>query len=119
MIDTTTPGGSRRMRTSVIVAGVTTAAAVAGLLGPAVSHAEKVWDLGSYDSCAQAASDRHSQGKTTDSEFIEEMQFCCIRSDGEWNTQAVKCQAPPATFQTAPQSPRSVVAPAPGKAALP
>jgi hypothetical protein len=106
-------------RISVATFATAAIAMIAGaLVQPATAHAEKVWDIGAYDSCVAAANDRFVSAKTDDATWGEELRFCCDRSGGEW-TQSQGCTAPPATFQTQPQTPRSVVAPRPGKAALP
>ncbi len=106
-------------RMSVAAFGAAVFAMTAGgLLQPAVSSAEKVWDIGAYDSCVAAANNRFQSGKTDNTTWGEELRFCCDRSGGEW-TESQGCTAPPATFQTQPQTPGSVVAPRPGKAALP
>lgn len=107
----------KQMKTTIVgAAGI--AMAAGGLVGPAVSHAEKVWDIGSYDSCVQAADNRFMSGKTNLATYADEVRFCCDKSGGEW-TQSQGCTAPVGTFQTEPQTPGSVRAPVPGKAALP
>lgn len=78
----------------------------------------KVWDIGAFDSCVAAANDRFISGKTDNDTWGDEIRFCCERSGGEWS-QTQGCTAPPATFQTQPQTPGSVRAPIPSKAALP
>ncbi|MCV7282544.1 hypothetical protein H7J88_23190 [Mycolicibacterium flavescens] len=83
------------------------ATAIGVLVPPGVSQA--LWDIGEWDTCATAASGRNAAGKTTTAQFLEELRFCCDRSGGEWDTSERKCEAPPATAQTAPQSPGEVV----------
>ena len=109
----------RKHMSNTIFGAAGIAMAVGGLVQPAVSHAEKVWDIGSYDSCAQAADNRFMAGKTNLATYTDEIRFCCDKSGGEWS-QTQGCTAPPATFQTEPQTPGSVrLPPLPGKAALP
>ena len=56
------------------------AIAIAGLAQPAASHAEKVWDIGAFDSCVAAANDRYLSGKTDNDTWGDEIRFCCERS---------------------------------------
>ncbi len=108
-----------RKHTSVtLFAAAAIAMAAGGLAHPAVSHAEKVWDVGKFDNCVKAAEKRFGSGQTDTQTYTDEVRFCCETSGGEWS-QTQGCTAPPATFQTQPQTPGSVVAPRPGKAALP
>jgi hypothetical protein len=82
------------------------ALAIGGLAQPAVSHAEAVWDIGAYDSCARAADNRLLQ--TLDyGRHADEIRFCCDRSGGQWS-QAQGCTAPPITAPP-PQSPGEVI----------
>ena len=53
------------------------AIAIAGLAQPAASHAEKVWDIGAFDSCVAAANDRYLSGKTDNDTWGDEIRFCC------------------------------------------
>jgi hypothetical protein len=118
---TRTPNVSATWRNpiSIVAFGATAVAiAIAGLAQPPASHAEKVWDIGAFDSCVAAANDRYISGKTDNDTWGDEIRFCCERSGGEWS-QTQGCTAPPATFQTQPQTPGSVRAPVPSKAALP
>lgn len=98
---------SRRRRSATMVGTVALAAAVGTLAAPAVSHAEKVWDIGAYDSCMHAAESRYVNGQTDSDGFTDERNFCCIMSGGELNGSGMtaKCEAPPATAQSAPQAP--------------
>lgn len=91
------------------------ALAIGGFAQPTVALAEKVWDIGEFDSCSKKAEDRFITGKTNSAQFADEIKFCCQMSGGEW-TSAQGCTAPPATFQTQPQTPGSVQAPRPGTA---
>ncbi len=118
MDDTATPTGARwRSHAAMLIVGAATLAlAAGGLTAPAPAQAEKIWDLGAYDACAKAALDRYEQKKTDAATFADEVRFCCDMSGGQYNSAAMKCEAPPATFQTAPQRPRDVVAPRPGTA---
>ena len=96
----------RKRTPATIFAAAAMALTAGGLAQPAVSQAEKVWDIGVYDQCIKDNGTIHAH-------------FCCANSGGEWDYDSGKCTAPPATFQTQPQTPRSVVPPRPGKAALP
>lgn len=111
-------GHKRHKQVSAGIFGAAAIALAAGLAGPPVSHAEKVWDTGSYDSCAFAADKRYAAGETNNATWQDEIRFCCERSGGEWS-HSQGCTAPPATFQTQPQTPGSVKAPRPGTAAKP
>ncbi|OBK71995.1 hypothetical protein A5651_17625 [Mycobacterium sp. 1274761.0] len=105
-----------------ISAGVFGAAAIAlavgGVLQPTMSHAEKVWDIGDFDSCTKSAENRFISGQTNSDQFSDEVKFCCIRSGGEW-TQAQGCTAPAATFAPKPTPLPSQVATGPGQATSP
>ena len=107
-----------KCRNITVFRAAAVALATGAIAAPAVSHAEKVWDIGQYDSCVAAANNRYQSGKTDVTTWGEEIRFCCDRSGGEW-TESQGCTAPPATFQTQLQTPRSVVVPVPRKAALP
>ncbi|MGV0716345.1 hypothetical protein ABQE93_13170 [Mycolicibacterium sp. XJ662] len=84
-----------------------------GLIQPAVSHGKDSWDIGAYDTCVDGANKRYGNGTTTAQTYRDEIRFCCEMSGGEWNSTGNfgrgKCEAPPATAQTAPQSPGEVV----------
>ena len=107
---------TKRMPVAAIGAAVF-AMTAGGLLQPAVSSAEKVWDIQAYDTCVNAADKRFVNGQTNWETYQDELVFCCTMSGGEVSKKQ-GCTAP-ATFQTQPQTPGSVVAPRPGKAALP
>lgn len=94
------------------------AMAVGGIATPAVSHAEKVWDIGSFDRCVKSAEDRYITGATDNATYADEIKFCCIRSGGEW-TAAQGCTAPAATAQAWPTTLPGGVATRPGQAKLP
>jgi hypothetical protein len=83
------------------------------------AHAEKVWDIGVFDSCMKKAGDRYASGKTDVGQFEDEKVFCCTSSGGEWSASQAGCVAPPATFQTQPAKPGDVQAPRPRTATLP
>jgi hypothetical protein len=97
-----TSGGHLRMTrtttarwgTHVMIAFAAAAAAVSTAqidgLTPA-AQAEKIWDIGAFDSCMKKAGDRYASGETV---------------------------APPATFQTQPAKPGDVAAPRPRTATL-
>ncbi len=77
------------------------ALATGGLVAPALSYAEKVWDIGSFDKCAAQADMRYLSGTTNHATWQDEIRFCCDRSGGEW-TANQGCTAPAATAQTWP-----------------
>ena len=102
------PAPMRRTRRSAARVGmVALAAAIGALAPPAVSHAEKIWDIGVYDRSVYAADMRYADGQTDSAGFTDEMAFCCIMSGGELSGSGLtaKCEAPPATAQSAPQAP--------------
>jgi hypothetical protein len=105
-----------------ISAGVIGAAAIAlavgGLLQPTISHAEKIWDIGDFDSCTKAAEKRFGSGQTNSDQLLDEIKFCCIRSGGEW-TQGQGCTAPAATYAPKPTPLPSQVATGSGQASSP
>ncbi len=101
-----------KWRNVAVFKAAAVALAIGAFASPAVSHAEKVWDIGQFDSCVKAAEDRFGSGKTDSATLADEIRFCCDRSGGEW-TASQGCTAPPATFQTQPQTPHSVEAPRP------
>jgi len=107
----------RKHISATLLGAAAIALAVGGLIQPAVSHAEPVWDIGEFDSCTKAAEQRFGSGQTNSAQYDDEVRFCCARSGGEWS-QTQGCTAPPATFQTKPQTPRDVQASVPGKAAV-
>ncbi|WP_156662634.1 hypothetical protein [Mycobacterium sp. 1274761.0] len=113
----TKPAPPWRAHMSVTIFGIAAAVVAAGLIQPAVSHAEKVWDIGVYDSCMKQAGQRYASGKTDVGQFEDEKVFCCTSSGGEWSASQGGCVAPPATFQTQQPKPGDVQAPRPGKAA--
>ncbi|KUH74154.1 hypothetical protein AU184_25585 [Mycolicibacterium novocastrense] len=90
------------------------AVAIGVLVPPGVSQAKDEWDIGAYDTCIKAAQDRLNADKISPSQYYDELRFCCDMSGGQWaggngNHSAGKCEAPPATAQTAPKSPGEVV----------
>ncbi|VEG38599.1 Uncharacterised protein [Mycolicibacterium flavescens] len=85
------------------------AVAIGVLVPPAVSQAEKVWDVAEYDSCTAIYDARYELGDISYDAWVTETAGCCEESGGEWNEGAQKCEAPPATAQTAPKSPGEVV----------
>ena len=94
----------RRHISATIFGAAMLALAVSGLVQPAVSQADRSWDIGVYDDCIQS-------GMT--------IQTCCVLSDGDYDPEARTCYAPPATAQTWPTPLPNRVSARPGKAALP
>jgi len=98
------------------------AMAIGVLVPPGVSQAKDEWDIGAYDRCIKGAQDRLLADKISPSQYYDELRFCCDMSGGHWtgsnsNHYSGKCEAPPATAQTASQSPGEVVqAPSAGTA---
>lgn len=114
----------RRKQIAAGAIGAATAAlAIGGLLQPAVSYAEKVFDQASYDTCAVAAEKRWVNKETSDSLFTDELKFCCARSGGVWTVSAGgggSCQPDTSTtFAPKPTPLPSQVATTPGSATLP
>jgi hypothetical protein len=72
---------------SLIGGAAILAAAAIGLAQPAVSHAEREWDIGVYDDCIQS-------GLT--------IQTCCALSGGDYDPEGITCYAP-AAVQTTPE----------------
>jgi hypothetical protein len=85
----------RKHLSATVLGAAAIVAAISGLAQPAVSHAEKYWDVGSYDNCVRVADNRMLSGQTTTSQYWQEVRFCCDRSGGEW--QSGRCTAPPMT----------------------
>ncbi|UXA17514.1 hypothetical protein [Mycobacterium sp. SMC-4] len=99
---------SLRKRMSAAVVGTTAAAlAVGALVQPAVSHAERVWDIQAWDTCMKGVREREEKGQISVQQALEEKRFCCDMSGGVWSADANGsfCAAPPATAQSAPQAP--------------
>jgi hypothetical protein len=74
------------------------------LSGPAVANAERIWDIGEFDSCTKM----HIPPNTNDIDEImaaaqEHDQYCCWKSGGDWTGE--KCAAPPAESQGNPTRP--------------
>lgn len=53
-----------KWRNITVFRAAAVALATGAIAAPAVSHAEKVWDIGQYDSCVAAANNRYQSGKT-------------------------------------------------------
>lgn len=103
----------RKHISATIFAAAGIALAAGGLVQPAVSHAEKIWDIGSYDRCVRTADDRYLSGQTDSATHSDEIKFCCNRSGGEWS-QTQGCTAPaPVNAQGTPEPP------APGSLGVP
>ncbi|MGV0719229.1 hypothetical protein ABQF17_00875 [Mycolicibacterium elephantis] len=97
-----------------------TAVAIGVVMEPAVAHSERIWDVGEFDSCVTILDSRYELGDIDYWEWSGGIETCCYESGGDWNSAAQKCEAPPATAQTAPQSPGEIVqAPSAGTAAPP
>ncbi|MDX1886976.1 hypothetical protein [Mycolicibacterium sp. 120270] len=113
----------RRKQIAAGAIGAATAAlAIGGLLQPAVSYAEKVFDQASYDKCAIAAEKRWVLKQTTDALFADELKFCCQRSGGVWTVSSTgggSCRAETATAETSQVPLPSQVATGPGQSTLP
>ncbi|MGV0716344.1 hypothetical protein ABQE93_13165 [Mycolicibacterium sp. XJ662] len=93
------------------------AVAIGGLVPPAVSQAKDEWDIGAFDACYDKAVDDYVVVHLDSERFSSDLKACCDMSGGQWNAGLGKCEAPPATAQTAPQSPGEVVqAPSAGTA---
>ncbi|WP_142386803.1 hypothetical protein [Mycobacterium hubeiense] len=106
------------MHTHRILVGAVMALAIGALAQPAVSGAEREWDVGQFDDCIEIPTRQYELGDISYDQWQQDSQACCIVSGGDWNAAAGKCEAPPATAQTAPQSPGEVVqAPSAGSAA--
>ena len=73
-----------KWRNVTVFRAAAVALAIGAIAAPAVSHAEKVWDIGQYDSCVAAANNRYQSGKTDVTTWGEEIRFRCDRSGGEW-----------------------------------
>ncbi len=100
----------RKRIPATIFAAAVMALTAGGLAQPAVSHAEKVWDIGVYDQCIKDNGTIHAH-------------FCCANSGGEWDYDNGKCTAPVAA-QVDPVKPGSLGVPGtihtrPGQAKLP
>lgn len=121
MIRSSVPRWHKQISAGVFAAA-TIAMAVGGLLQPSVSHAEKVFDKKSYDSCAVAAEKRWVNKETDDATFNDELKFCCGRSGGVWTVSSTgggSCGADTATFAPSPTPIPGQVATVPGQASLP
>ena len=82
-------------RRSVMLVAATMAAAAGSLVAPVAAHAERIWDVGDFDNCSAAAENRYGSGQTDSATFADEIEFCCIRSGGDWDDNR-GCGAPPA-----------------------
>jgi len=79
------------------LAGTALAMGVA-LSGPALANAERVWDIGDFDSCQRM----HITSTSSDIDEViaaaqEHERYCCWKSGGDW--AGSKCVAPPAESQ--------------------
>lgn len=96
---------------AAVFAAAALALALGGLSQPAVSHAEKVFDKKSYESCRGVAIQRHQNGTTTASQALEEVKFCCWRSGGQLNGS--RCEAAPMQGPPVPSDSPEVANPGP------
>ena len=82
-----------KLGTQLITAAWAAAIAFGGvaLANPATACAERVWDIGEYDSCSRNVP--ADQGSDPD-KYLEHLRWCCFKSGGDWNTGTRNCQAP-------------------------
>ncbi|MEO3758075.1 hypothetical protein ABGB19_07280 [Mycobacterium sp. B14F4] len=69
--------------------------------------AEAVWDIGVYDSCLA----EQSKDPTTSDQWQAVLQYCCIKSGGDWAGADGKCVAPVPEAQNVPRSPEQTTIP--------
>lgn len=81
-----------------IICAMATASVGLGLaLGSAAtSSAERVWDIGEYDSCMRTMPPIESID-----DYIQQNKWCCYKSDGDWNENR-GCVAPAAEADNVP-----------------
>jgi hypothetical protein len=87
----------------VVAALFLAAVAMSGVGSVTASAAPGVWDIESFDSCADLLNDGLDESWQ---ERLEDTKYCCTHTGGVWNEAQQACQAPPAQEAQAPQAPR-------------
>jgi hypothetical protein len=104
----------------ILVAAAIPLTAAIGLTS-GIAGAEKIWDLGEYDSCMAKADSRFIMEVTNAAQHAEEVKWCCVMSGGQLSSSqgcvaaAVVTQVPNGTLP--PVATNAPVTTAPGSRA--